>query len=174
MLLDGLLIETVGGVFGAVTVTVIEALAVKPPESVAEAVMVCVPTARLEVEKLAPVPIWPLRLDVHTSFELMLPSLVSVALPENVIEVPLTTLVLLAGLLIETVGGVFGAVTVTVMEALAVKPPESVAEAVIVCVPTARLAEKLAPVPIWPLMLEVQTSLELRVPSCVSVAAPEN
>jgi uncharacterized membrane protein len=139
----------VGGVFDAVTVTVMEALAVKPPESVTEAIIVCVPIAKPLVEKLAPVPIWPLRLDVQTSFELMLPSCGSVALPENVRAVPLTTLALLAGVLIDTVGGVFGAVTVTVMEALAVKPPESVTEAVMVCVPTVRLEnEKLAPVPI--------------------------
>ena len=48
------MIVTVGGVLGGVTVTVMLAASVKPPESVTEAVIVCVPTDRLEVENEPP------------------------------------------------------------------------------------------------------------------------
>ncbi len=63
--------------------------------------------------------------------------------------------------------------TTTVMEALPVSPPESVTEAVIVCVPSLSTALKEPPVPICPSRLEVQTRLLVRLPSSASAAAPE-
>ena len=73
-----------------------------------------------------------------------------------------------------TVGRLFtGAETVTVMEALFVLPPESVTDAVIVCVPLVNVREKLPPVPIVPSRLEVQTSFAVRSPSSGSDAEPE-
>src|SRR2546425_88803 len=73
-------------------------------------------------------------------------------------------------------GGVFvvaGAFTVIVTDLLPVLPPESVALAVIVCVPLVNVREKLPPVPIWPLRLEVQISFEVKSPSSTSEALPE-
>ena len=62
--------------------------------------------------------------------------------------------------------------TVTVTESLPGSPPESVTEAVIMWVPSLRVAEKLPPVPIGPTKSEVQLRLPVRVPSSVSVAVP--
>lgn len=66
------------------------------------------------------------------------------------------------------------ALTVTETDALPVKPPLSVTDAVIVCVPTLSVREKLPPVPICPSRLDVHTRLAVRFPSCVSLAEPEN
>ena len=63
--------------------------------------------------------------------------------------------------------------TVIVTETEAVFPAESVTCAVIKWVPLLRRAVTLPPVPIVPLMLEVQISLEDRLPSSVSEAVPE-
>lgn len=63
--------------------------------------------------------------------------------------------------------------TVIVMLSDPVRPPESVTEAVIVCVPTERPVKKAPPEPITPLMLEVQTRLAFRLPSSASLAVPE-
>lgn len=62
--------------------------------------------------------------------------------------------------------------TTTVMEALPVRPPESLKEAVMVCVPTLSTALKEPPVPISPSRLEVQARLPVRSPSSASVAVP--
>ena len=51
-------------------------------------------------------------------------------------------------------------------------PPESVALAVMVCVPGLNTLKKMLPVPIRPSMLEYQTRLAERSPSSVSVAVP--
>ena len=169
----GLLIDTVGGVFGTVTVMFTEALVLRPPESVTLAVMVWVPALRV-TERLAPVPNAPLMLEVQAILLLRLPSCVSDALPESVTRLVVRELEPLTGLLIEIVGAVFGAVTVIVTEAAEVNPLESVALAVIVWVPAVRAAVKLAPVPIWPVKLDVQTSFELRLPSWGSFALPVN
>ena len=75
--------------------------------------------------------------------------------------------------MIVTVGAVLD-VIVTVMLSEAVRPPESVTEAVIVCVPADRMAvENVLPQPIEPSMLEVQVRLPLRTPSSASLAVPE-
>jgi preprotein translocase subunit YajC len=165
--------ETVGGVFGLVTVTVTDELALAPAESVTLAVMRWVP-AGSAFEKLAPAPIWPLRLEVQTIPAFKFPSSVSLALPANWMAVVVEVLKPVNGLLIVTAGGVFGLVTVTVTEAVALAPAESVTLAVIRWVPAGRALEKLAPVPIWPLRLEVQTIPALRLPSSTSVAVPVN
>src|SRR5436189_79102 len=75
-----------GEVLWMVIVTGAEPL--RPPESVTLAVMVCVPTTRSERENEAPVPIWPWRLEVHTSEALILPSCASEAEPEKFTVVP--------------------------------------------------------------------------------------
>ena len=53
-------------------------------------------------------------------------------------------------------------------------PPESLTEAVIVCVPTLRTNEGFPPEPIPPSMLEFQLRLPVRSPSSVSLAEPVN
>jgi hypothetical protein len=87
------------------TVTVIEALPVRPPESVTEAVMVCVPSLSTALKE-PPVPIWPSRLEVQTRLLVRLPSSVSVAEPEKLMEVPEAKLAPSAGLVMLTVGAV--------------------------------------------------------------------
>jgi hypothetical protein len=171
--LAGAVIETVGAVF-ATTLTVIWAVPVSPPLSVTEAVIVCVPTERLFVEKEPPVPMGPFKLDVQASEAVRLPSWVSLAVPLNVMEAPWLKVDPLAGAVIETVGAVF-ATTLTVIWAVPVSPPLSVTEAVIVCVPTERVfVETLAPVPMDPFRLELHTICAERFPSSVSLAVPPN
>ena len=154
------------------TVTLIELEPMACPESVTDAVIVCVPTPRVLVAKLAPVPMTPSRLDDQDKLAPRVPSAVSVAVPAKAIEVPPTNDDPLAGAVIVTVGGVFGtAVTVTLIELEPMACPESVTDAVIVCVPTPRvLVEKLAPVPIGPSRLDNQARLALMSPSSVSPA----
>ncbi len=77
----------------------------------------------------------------------------------------LRVLVPLAGLVIETVGGVFALETVIVTEADVVNPPMSVTLAKMVWVPAVSWEETVAPVPIWPVRLELQTILLLIFPS---------
>ena len=72
----------------------------------------------------------------------------SVAEPLNEIVAPEANVVPVVGLVIDTVGAVLGALTVTLIELVLEAPAESVALAVIVCVPLGNVAEKLAPVPI--------------------------
>src|SRR5512140_1853312 len=96
----------------------------------------------------APVPRAPSIFEYQTILALRSPSSRSEAVPLSVTPELSEITAPLAGLRMETLGGVLGLVTVMVTEALAVKPAASVAEAVIVCVPAARLAVKLAPVPI--------------------------
>src|SRR5262245_22386350 len=72
------------------TVTVIQADPVASPESVTEAVIVCVPTLKLLVEKLAPDPIGPFTLDDQDRPALRVPSWASLALPAKPIGLPTT------------------------------------------------------------------------------------
>ena len=104
----------------------IDAVAVAPAASVILAVIEWVPTLKPVVEKPAPIPIWPLMLDVQTIFALMLPSSASEADPLKVTLLPETKLDPFAGALIETVGGVFGLTIVSVIDVPAVAPAESV------------------------------------------------
>ena len=55
-------------------------------------------------EKLAPLPIWPSRLEDQTSFELRVPSSLSLADPAKLTELPSAKLALLAGALMLTLG----------------------------------------------------------------------
>ena len=80
-----------------------------PAESVTCAVMVWVPLARLLV-KLPPVPIVPLMLEVQISLEVRSPSSVSDALPEKLMVVPYGKDEPVAGVLMTTLGGLFGGV----------------------------------------------------------------
>lgn len=146
---------------------------VKPPESVTEAVIVCMPTDRLEVEIMSPEPIPPSMLDVQVRLPLRLPSSVSLAVPVKITELPDKYELPGAGEVIAIVGEVLGVVIMTLMLFEPVKPPESVTEAVIVCVPTDKLeVENVPPEPIEPSMLEVQVRLSLRPPSSISKAQP--
>src|SRR5215467_864942 len=64
----------------------------------------------------------------------------------------------------------------TVMDALALAgfPPESVSDAVMVWFPLVSVLVKLAPVPIWPSLLEAHTRRDAMFPSSGSVAVPWN
>ena len=78
-----------------------------------------------------------------------------------------------AGEVIAAVGEVLGSSIVTVTLSELVRPPESVTEAVIVCVPTERTVENAPPEPIGPSRLEFQVRLLVRLPSSASLAVPE-
>ena len=68
-----------------------------------------------------------------------------------------------------------GAVTVIVMDADPESPPESVADAVIVCDPAlSALVKTVPPDPIAPSRFDVQEMLPLMSPSCVSMAVAVN
>ena len=68
--------------------TVIEPEPTAEPESVTDAVIVCVPTLNVLVEKLAPDPIGPSRSDDQERRALMFPSSASMAVPVKAIGVP--------------------------------------------------------------------------------------
>src|SRR5436190_11821606 len=96
-----------GGGGAATTFTVIDAVVVRPPESVDEAVIVCVPTDSVFLLTDAPVPRLPLMLDVHTRPPEIVPSCVSIAVPVNVAVAPCVKVAPLSGPVIVTVGAVF-------------------------------------------------------------------
>ena len=166
---SGAVMVTVGDVF-ELTVTVIESLPAKPPESVTKAVIVWVPTERT-AEKEPPVPMAPSRDDVQVRLPVRTPSSGSVAVPAKRMLVPSVKVLPLGGAITVTVGGVFG-LTVTVIESLPAKPPESVTKAVIVWVPTERTVKKEPPEPMFPSMEDDQERLDVRSPSSASVAVP--
>ena len=173
----GELIATVGGVLSGimsgVIVTVVLPESVRPPESATDAVIMCVPTDKLEEENVPPEPIGPSMLEIQTRLPLRLPSSVSLAVPVKITELPDKYELPGAGEVIAIVGEVLGVVIMTLMLFEPVKPPESVTEAVIVCVPTDKLdVENVPPEPIEPSMLEVQVRLSLRPPSSISKAQP--
>ncbi len=88
------------------TVTVIAAEPCKPPLSVTEAVIVCVPPDRVFVENDPPEPMLPSRLEVHARLAVRSPSS-SVAVPVNVMGSPWVNVDPFAGAVIVTVGGAF-------------------------------------------------------------------
>lgn len=88
------------------TVMLTVSLPESPPESSTLAVMVWFPTLSDEVEKEAPVPIWPSRFEVHTSDALMLPSSLSLAVPEKLTVSPWVTVEPLDGEPMVAVGAV--------------------------------------------------------------------
>ena len=163
----GAVIATTGAVF---TVTVIEAEPKTPPLSVTDAVMVWVPTERVAIEKETPVPIAPSRSEDHDRLAAISPSSVSMALPVNVIKLPAVNEAPSTGAVIATTGAVL---TVTVIQEEPKTPPLSVTDAVIVWVPTERVAiEKEPPVPIAPSRSEDHDRLAEISPSSVSMALP--
>jgi hypothetical protein len=137
---------------------------VSPPESVTLAVIVCVPTDR-PVEKNPPEPIEPSRFELQARLLVKLPSSKSLAQPWKFKVATEVYVLPSAGEVIVTVGGVLNPPTVIVILSESGNPPESLTEAVIVCVPTERPVEKEPPEPIEPSMLEVQTRLAARFPS---------
>src|SRR5258708_13442048 len=124
--LAGALMLAVGGWnAGAVTVIVIDAVPVAPCESVAVSVMVCVPRDKLLFENDVPVPIAPSMLLVHVNdAPVRTPSSGSLPEPVKVTLVPCTTLVPLAGALIDAVRARF---TSNVMIPLLLAPYEFIA-----------------------------------------------
>src|SRR5262245_28472418 len=78
---------------------------VREPEAVEEAVSAWVPRTRSLREKEEPVPIWPMRLLVHTRPALRSPSCTSEELPVKVMGEPLVKLELLVGEEMVTLGG---------------------------------------------------------------------
>jgi hypothetical protein len=105
-----------------VIVTVIDLLAVLPPLSLTDAVIVCVPTERLPLLIEAPVPSDPVTLELHWMLDEMLPSSASIALPVNVTFVSAWNEAPLSGDEIITDGAAFGAVTVICLLAVSVPP----------------------------------------------------
>ncbi len=125
-------IDTVGGEFAG-SLTVIDMLSVSdsPPLSVTVAVMVCVPTERLDNENKLSVAKNPSMLEVHWMELLSGPSSASVAVPWNVTEAPSVNSEPDDGDSIDTVGGVFGGgFIVTVMVSVSDAPSLSVTWAV--------------------------------------------
>jgi len=107
--LAGAVMVTFGAVFPGsdTTLTVMAAEPERPPLSVADAVIVCVPCERVEVENVLPVPMPPSRFERHVRLLEMLPSSLSMAVPVNVIESPTLNEAPLAGAVISDLGGVF-------------------------------------------------------------------
>ena len=129
---------------------------------------------RAVVEKLAPVPRTPSRLELQLKEAEIVPSSPSVAVPLKATESPTLKVEPFAGAVIVTVGAVLGT-GLTVMEIAAVpeSPPESVTLAVMVWVPIDRaLVETLAPLPRTPSRFELQAMEAERIPSSESVAVP--
>ena len=95
------------GTGGVLIVTVIMSLSESPPASVTDAVIVCVPTLSVDVEKPAPEPMLPSRSDDHDRLTLISPSSVSFAVPVKFTVSPAVNVEPLAGAVIDTVGAVF-------------------------------------------------------------------
>ena len=78
------------------------------------------------------------------------------------------------GLVIVTTGAVLTLITLIEICLAAVRPPLSTTVAMTTCVPADNTLAINAPVPSGPSILDVQVSRVDKVPSCVSVADPEN
>jgi hypothetical protein len=111
----------VGGGSGLMVIA-IDVLAVLPPVSVTDAVIVCVPTARLLLLMDAPTPSAPFLLEVHWMFDETLPSSASIALPVNTTLASAWNEAPFSGDEIVTVGAAFGAVTVICFVDVSVPP----------------------------------------------------
>ena len=167
--LAGAVMDTVGAAF---TVTVMASDPAKLPLSVTEAVMVWVPTVRVLIENEPVLPMLPSMSELQDKFAAMSPSSVSLAEPTKAMLVPSMTLERLAGAVMDTVGAVFGS-TITVMASEPGEPSLSVTEAVMVWVPTVReVVENEPPVPMLPLMSELQDRFAVMSPSSKSLAVP--
>src|SRR5207249_1363789 len=95
-------------------------------------------TDRLGTTSVAPVPRAPSRLDAQRTVAPRFPSSVSVATAPRRTGRPVSRLGCGAGATIVIAGGTFGGRTTTVRSAWPTRPPESIAAAVTVCVPTER------------------------------------
>ena len=175
----GAVIATIGAVFtdDDNTVTLIASESERPPLSVAEAVMVCVPSESVDVENAAPLPMTPSRFERHDRLSEMLPSSLSITLPVNVIESYRLNEEPVAGAVIATIGAVFtdDDNTVTLIASESGRPPLSVAEAVMLCVPSESVdVENAAPLPMTPSRFERHDRLSEMLPSSLSVTLPVN
>ena len=94
-----------------ITVRVIVSEPGKSSLSVAEAVMVCVPAERADVENAAPLPMTPSRFERHERLSEMLLSSVSMVVPVKVIESYRLNDEPVAGAVIATTGAVFPVVS---------------------------------------------------------------
>src|ERR1051325_932860 len=112
----------VGGVFG-LTFKIMVLLAAAPAELLTLAVMVWRPDPRL-AEKLAPIPICPLRLDFQIRLSLRSPSLGSSAEPLKKIGRPRVAVAPFPGPPMKTAKAAEGGLTVTVMEVVEASPAE--------------------------------------------------
>src|SRR5207244_11371863 len=81
----------------------------RPPLSATEAVIVWVPADRVLTEMEPPVPSGPSKFEFHWIDELRLPCSVSLAVAAKLMDAPLVNVDPLAGALMLTIGGVFGA-----------------------------------------------------------------
>ena len=146
------------------------------PLSVTCAVMVWVPTDKLDVLTDAPAPIALSMLELHCICVSSEPSSTSDAEPWNVTESPSVNSEPDDGDKTDTVGGLFVVdwVIVTVMVSVSDSEPLSVTVAVMVWVPNDRFLVKDAPVPIDPSILEVHCSEEFKELSSTSEALPWN
>jgi hypothetical protein len=151
------------------TVRVIEAVRAVVAESVALAVMTCVPFDNFFV-RLEPVPRRPSRSEVHRIELDRSPSSASLASPWNTTSSPDVKEAFAAGAPMAIVGGVLATAMVTV--AVLDPPSESVTLAVIVCEPGERRLVNSPPVPIGPSMFDVQVIWAVRLPSSKSLADP--
>ena len=96
--------------------------------------MVWVPTESAEVVTLAPLPRAPSRSELQARLTVRSPSSGSLALPEKATVVPVSSVVPSAGAVMETLGTLLG-LMVTEIWSLSGRPPLSVTDAVMACVP---------------------------------------
>lgn len=102
-----------------VTVKVMDADPDRPPLSLTDAVIVCMPALKVLVVTEEPISKNPSRLEDQIKPVERFPSCVSFAVPVKVTAVPCVVEELFAGEVMETVGGVLVGVAVTVTEILA-------------------------------------------------------
>ena len=156
---------TLGGAF---TITVISALPVLPPRSVAEARITCVPDRSRAVAIVPPVPSAPSRLELHDTRAVRSPSSTSVAVATRRTTSPGANVAPAAGAAIVTVGTAF---TTTTIVAVARSPPASVTDAVIPWRPERSVVTaSVPPVPSGPSRLERHATAAARSPSSRSCA----
>lgn len=141
--LPGLEMAISGGAFATVTDT--EAVRLAPLPSVTLAVTTFAPGGSLAASA-PPLPRTPTLSDVQTIDAVRSPSSRSEALPWNAMSSLVSNDVPVAGVRMETIGA--ASPTAIVTDALRLAPSESVAVAVIVCVPALSDRTKLPPVPI--------------------------
>ena len=156
------------------TVSATVALPTRPPESLTEAMIRCVPGESVLVVKERPVPMTPSRLETHERLAEMSPAS-SIAVPVKVRLEPTGTCTPDAGAAMVTCGALLlfvePGVMVTMTKAEPVRPLESATCAVITCVPRASVEVAMEPpVPIGPFRSETQLMRAVTFPSMPSMA----